>query len=91
MSLSPIFSPVEMASTGYFAIPETPEDKRPKKKPYFKHQRGVQYIDVSSDSEGELPRSFSGAKENRSPKSDAVVMYALIQFSVMFLQPDTMF
>lgn len=80
-----------MASTEYFAISEPPEDKWPKKKPYFKHQRGVQYIDVSSDSEDELPRSFSTAKENWAPRRDAVVMYALIQFSVMFLQPDTMF
>ncbi|KAM9579314.1 SWI/SNF-related matrix-associated actin-dependent regulator of chromatin subfamily A containing DEAD/H box 1 isoform 2-T2 [Guaruba guarouba] len=60
--------------SGYFTIPETPEDKRPKKKPCFKHQRGVEYIDVTSDSEDELPRSFSTPKENRAPRRDAVVI-----------------
>ncbi|XP_030348162.1 SWI/SNF-related matrix-associated actin-dependent regulator of chromatin subfamily A containing DEAD/H box 1 isoform X2 [Strigops habroptila] len=58
----------------YFDIPETPEDKRPMKKPYFKNRRGVQYLDVSSDSEDELPRSFSAAKENRAPRRDTVLI-----------------
>ncbi|KFQ47151.1 SWI/SNF-related matrix-associated actin-dependent regulator of chromatin subfamily A containing DEAD/H box 1, partial [Nestor notabilis] len=55
-------------------IPETPEDKRPMKKPYFKNRRGIQYLDVSSDSEDELPRSFSAAKENWAPRGDAVLI-----------------
>lgn len=45
---------------------------------------------MSSDSEDEEPRNFSAAKENRAPRRDAVVMYALSQFSVMFMQPGVM-
>lgn len=80
-----------MAYTGYSTIPETPEAKRTRKKSYFKQRRGVQFLDVSSDSEDEEPRNVSAAKENRAPRRDAVVMYALSQFSVMFVQPDVMF
>ncbi|XP_062493613.1 SWI/SNF-related matrix-associated actin-dependent regulator of chromatin subfamily A containing DEAD/H box 1 [Pezoporus occidentalis] len=60
--------------SGHLAIPETPEHKRPKKEPYFKHRRGVRIIEVSPDSEGELPRSFSTAKEDGAPRRDAVVI-----------------
>uniref|UniRef100_A0A8D0FVP1 Uncharacterized protein n=1 Tax=Strix occidentalis caurina TaxID=311401 RepID=A0A8D0FVP1_STROC len=74
-SLSPIFSSIELSCTGYSAIPETPEDKRTRKQSYFKHRRGVQFLDVSSDSEDEEPRNFSAAKENRVPRRDVVVMY----------------
>ena len=80
-----------MACTGYSAIPETPEAKRTRKRSYFKHQRGVQFLDVSSDSEDEEPRNFSAAKENRAPRREAVVMYVLSQFSVMFVQRDVIF
>uniref|UniRef100_A0A8C0AV03 DNA helicase n=1 Tax=Buteo japonicus TaxID=224669 RepID=A0A8C0AV03_9AVES len=73
-SLSPIFSPVEIACIRYSAIPETPEAKRTRKRSYFKHRRGVQFLDVSSDSEDEEPRNFSAAKENRAPRRDAVVI-----------------
>ncbi|NXX14305.1 SMRCD regulator, partial [Podargus strigoides] len=37
-------------------------------------QRGVQFLDVSSDSEDEEPRNFSAAKENRAPRRVAVVI-----------------
>ncbi|XP_026703418.1 SWI/SNF-related matrix-associated actin-dependent regulator of chromatin subfamily A containing DEAD/H box 1 isoform X2 [Athene cunicularia] len=60
--------------TEYSAIPETPEDKRMRKQSYFKHRRGVQFLDVSSDSEDEEPRNFSAAKENRVPRRDVVVI-----------------
>ncbi|CAN0060314.1 unnamed protein product [Bubo scandiacus] len=60
--------------TEYSAIPETPEDKRTRKQSYFKHRRGVQFLDVSSDSEDEEPRNFSAAKENRVPRRDVVVI-----------------
>ncbi|XP_074761673.1 SWI/SNF-related matrix-associated actin-dependent regulator of chromatin subfamily A containing DEAD/H box 1 isoform X2 [Athene noctua] len=60
--------------TGYSAIPETPEDERMRKQSYFKHRRGVQFLDVSSDSEDEEPRNFSAAKENRVPRRDVVVI-----------------
>ncbi|KAM6362485.1 SWI/SNF-related matrix-associated actin-dependent regulator of chromatin subfamily A containing DEAD/H box 1 [Alca torda] len=59
--------------TGY-SIPETPEAKRTRKQSYFKHRRGVQFLDVSSDSEDEEPRNFSASKENRAPRRDAVVI-----------------
>ncbi|KAM6132717.1 SWI/SNF-related matrix-associated actin-dependent regulator of chromatin subfamily A containing DEAD/H box 1-like [Pterocles gutturalis] len=61
--------------TGYSAVPETPEAKRTKKKSYFKHQRGVRFLDVSSsDSEDEQPRNFSAAKENRAPRRYAIII-----------------
>ncbi|XP_009881311.1 PREDICTED: SWI/SNF-related matrix-associated actin-dependent regulator of chromatin subfamily A containing DEAD/H box 1 [Charadrius vociferus] len=63
-----------MACTGYSAIPETPEAKRTRKQSYFKHRRGVQFLDVSSDSEDEEPRNFSAVKENRAPRRDVVVI-----------------
>jgi len=75
-----------MSCTGYSAIPETPEAKRTRKESYFKHRRGVQFIDVSSDSEDEEPRNFSAVKENWAPRRNVVVMYGLSQFSVMFVQ-----
>ncbi|XP_063192595.1 SWI/SNF-related matrix-associated actin-dependent regulator of chromatin subfamily A containing DEAD/H box 1 [Chroicocephalus ridibundus] len=60
--------------TGYSTIPETPEAKRTRKQSYFKRRRGVQFLDVSSDSEDEEPRNFSAAKENRAPRRDVVVI-----------------
>nr|XP_009499513.1 PREDICTED: SWI/SNF-related matrix-associated actin-dependent regulator of chromatin subfamily A containing DEAD/H box 1 [Phalacrocorax carbo] len=73
-SLSPVFSPIETACTGYSAIPETPEAKRTRTQSYFKHQRGVQFLDLSSDSEDDEPRNFSTAKENRAPRRDTAVI-----------------
>ncbi|KFP76139.1 SWI/SNF-related matrix-associated actin-dependent regulator of chromatin subfamily A containing DEAD/H box 1, partial [Acanthisitta chloris] len=55
------------------AIPETPEAQRTMKQSYFKHRRGVQFLDVSSD-EDEEPRNFSAAKENRAPRRDAAII-----------------
>uniref|UniRef100_A0A8C0EI10 DNA helicase n=1 Tax=Bubo bubo TaxID=30461 RepID=A0A8C0EI10_BUBBB len=52
--------------TEYSAIPETPEDKRTRKQSYFKHRRGVQFLDVSSDSEDEEPRNFTKISFNFS-------------------------
>nr|XP_009935274.1 PREDICTED: SWI/SNF-related matrix-associated actin-dependent regulator of chromatin subfamily A containing DEAD/H box 1 [Opisthocomus hoazin] len=63
-----------MSCTGYSAIPETPEAKRTRKESYFKHRRGVQFIDVSSDSEDEEPRNFSAVKENWAPRRNVVVI-----------------
>ncbi|XP_014800795.1 PREDICTED: SWI/SNF-related matrix-associated actin-dependent regulator of chromatin subfamily A containing DEAD/H box 1 [Calidris pugnax] len=59
---------------GYSPIPETPEAKRTRKRSYFKHRRGVQFLDVSSDSEDEEPRNFRAAKESRPPRRDVVVI-----------------
>ncbi|NWI48945.1 SMRCD regulator, partial [Calyptomena viridis] len=37
-------------------------------------QRGVQFLDVFSDSEDEEPRNFGVVKENRAPRRDAAVI-----------------
>ncbi|KAJ7402999.1 SWI/SNF-related matrix-associated actin-dependent regulator of chromatin subfamily A containing DEAD/H box 1 [Pitangus sulphuratus] len=60
--------------TEYPTIPETPEAQRTKKQSYFKHQRGVQFLDTSSDSEDEEPRNFSAAKENKALRRDVAVI-----------------
>ncbi|XP_027587544.1 SWI/SNF-related matrix-associated actin-dependent regulator of chromatin subfamily A containing DEAD/H box 1 [Pipra filicauda] len=60
--------------TEYPTIPETPEAQRTKKQSYFKHQRGVQFLDTSSDSEDEEPRHFSAAKENKALRRDVAVI-----------------
>ncbi|KAM9258688.1 SWI/SNF-related matrix-associated actin-dependent regulator of chromatin subfamily A containing DEAD/H box 1 [Cariama cristata] len=60
--------------TGYSAVPESPEVKRTRRQYYFKHRRGVRFLDVSSDSEDEEPRKLTAAKENRAPRRHAVVI-----------------
>lgn len=63
-----------MACTGYSSVPETPEDERTMKLSYFKRRRGVQFLDVSSDSEDEEPRNFHAAKLKRVSSKDVTVM-----------------
>uniref|UniRef100_A0A8C5UFU6 DNA helicase n=1 Tax=Malurus cyaneus samueli TaxID=2593467 RepID=A0A8C5UFU6_9PASS len=72
-SLSPLFSPIEMACTEYSTIPETPEAQRTVKESYFKHKRGVNFISMS-DSEDEEPRNVGAVKETRAPKREAAVI-----------------
>ncbi|XP_064366550.1 SWI/SNF-related matrix-associated actin-dependent regulator of chromatin subfamily A containing DEAD/H box 1 isoform X2 [Dromaius novaehollandiae] len=60
--------------TGNSSIPETPEAKRTTKLSYFKNQRGVHFLDVSSDSEDEEPNNFRAAKENGAPRKDLIVI-----------------
>uniref|UniRef100_A0A8B9S7D0 DNA helicase n=2 Tax=Apteryx TaxID=8821 RepID=A0A8B9S7D0_APTOW len=60
--------------TGNSSIPETPEAQRTTKLSYFKSQRGVHFLDVSSDSEDEEPNNFHAAKENRAPRKDLIVI-----------------
>ncbi|XP_065592563.1 SWI/SNF-related matrix-associated actin-dependent regulator of chromatin subfamily A containing DEAD/H box 1 isoform X2 [Cyrtonyx montezumae] len=64
-------SPASKAA-GYSSIPETPEAERTRELSYFKHQRGVHFLDVSSDSEDEVPRKVSSSKENKAPRRDMV-------------------
>ncbi|OXB76799.1 UNVERIFIED_CONTAM: hypothetical protein H355_016280 [Colinus virginianus] len=64
-------SPASEAA-GYSSIPETPEAERTRELSYFKHQRGVHLLDLSSDSEDEVPRKVSSSKENKAPKRDMV-------------------
>ncbi|XP_009946980.1 PREDICTED: SWI/SNF-related matrix-associated actin-dependent regulator of chromatin subfamily A containing DEAD/H box 1-like, partial [Leptosomus discolor] len=63
-----------MSCTEYSTVPETPEVKMAKKLSYFKRQRWVRFLDLSSDSDDEPPRDFSAAKENRAPRRNAVVI-----------------
>ncbi|XP_008934076.1 PREDICTED: SWI/SNF-related matrix-associated actin-dependent regulator of chromatin subfamily A containing DEAD/H box 1, partial [Merops nubicus] len=63
-----------MCCTGYSASQETPEAKRTRTQPYFKQRKRVQFLEVSSDSDEEPPRSFSAAKENRAPRRAAVLI-----------------
>ncbi|KFW10250.1 SWI/SNF-related matrix-associated actin-dependent regulator of chromatin subfamily A containing DEAD/H box 1, partial [Eurypyga helias] len=56
------------------AIPETPEGKMTRKRPYFRHRRGVQFLEVSSDSEDDELRNFSTAKKKKVSQGDVVVI-----------------
>ncbi|RLW00798.1 hypothetical protein DV515_00008459 [Chloebia gouldiae] len=58
--------------TEYSTIPETPEAQRTMKVSYFKHQRGVYFLDLS-DSEDEEPRNVSAAKGTRAPRGEVVL------------------
>ncbi|XP_067992869.1 SWI/SNF-related matrix-associated actin-dependent regulator of chromatin subfamily A containing DEAD/H box 1 isoform X1 [Melanerpes formicivorus] len=60
--------------TGHSAIPETPEAKRTKKECYFKPQKRVRFLGVSSDSDDEPPRNRRPARGKRTPRRNAVVM-----------------
>ncbi|XP_071598930.1 SWI/SNF-related matrix-associated actin-dependent regulator of chromatin subfamily A containing DEAD/H box 1 isoform X1 [Heliangelus exortis] len=59
---------------GYSTIPETPEAKTARKRSYLKRQRGLQLLDVSSDSEDEGPRNFGAVKENRAPRTEVTAI-----------------
>ncbi|XP_072192275.1 SWI/SNF-related matrix-associated actin-dependent regulator of chromatin subfamily A containing DEAD/H box 1 isoform X2 [Excalfactoria chinensis] len=66
-------SPASEAA-GYSSIPETPEAERTREMSYFKHQRGVHFLDVSSDSDDEVPRKVSASKENKAPRKDVILI-----------------
>ncbi|XP_021250084.1 SWI/SNF-related matrix-associated actin-dependent regulator of chromatin subfamily A containing DEAD/H box 1 isoform X2 [Numida meleagris] len=59
---------------GYSSIPETPEAERTRELSYFKHQKGVHFLDESSDSDDEVPRRVSAAKENKAPRKDVILI-----------------
>uniref|UniRef100_A0A8C8RZQ3 DNA helicase n=1 Tax=Pelusios castaneus TaxID=367368 RepID=A0A8C8RZQ3_9SAUR len=48
------------------SVPETPEAQRKMTLSSFKNQRGIQYIDVSSDSEDQGPPNHSSKKQDMS-------------------------
>nr|XP_006112016.1 SWI/SNF-related matrix-associated actin-dependent regulator of chromatin subfamily A containing DEAD/H box 1 isoform X4 [Pelodiscus sinensis] len=54
------------------SVPETPEAERTKK--LLKNQRGIQYIDVSSDSEDQGPPNCSSTKQDSVPLSEVIVI-----------------
>ena len=61
-------------ATGYSSIPETPEAERTRELSYFNHRKGVHFLDVSTDSEDEVPRKVSASKENKAPRKDVILM-----------------
>lgn len=66
-------SPASVAA-GFSSIPETPEAERTRELSYFKNRRGVHFLDVSSDSEDEVPRKVSASKENKAPRKDVILI-----------------
>ncbi|XP_015716831.1 SWI/SNF-related matrix-associated actin-dependent regulator of chromatin subfamily A containing DEAD/H box 1 isoform X2 [Coturnix japonica] len=63
-----------LEAAGYSSIPETPEAERTREQSYFKHQRGVHFLDVSSDSDDEVPIKVSASKENKVPRKDVILI-----------------
>ncbi|CAM4558854.1 unnamed protein product [Caretta caretta] len=56
------------------SVPETPEAERTKNLPSFKNLRGIQFIDVSSDSEDQGPPKCSSTKQDSVPMSEVIVI-----------------
>ncbi|TFK04873.1 alpha-tocopherol transfer protein-like [Platysternon megacephalum] len=56
------------------SVPETPEAERTKNLSSFKNRRGIQFIDVSSDSEDQGPPNCSSAKQDSVPISEVIVI-----------------
>ncbi|XP_074849693.1 SWI/SNF-related matrix-associated actin-dependent regulator of chromatin subfamily A containing DEAD/H box 1 isoform X2 [Carettochelys insculpta] len=56
------------------SVPETPEAQRTKNLSSFKNQRGIQYIDVSSDSEDQGPPNCSSTNQDNVPMSEVIVI-----------------
>uniref|UniRef100_A0A8C3HH41 DNA helicase n=2 Tax=Chrysemys picta bellii TaxID=8478 RepID=A0A8C3HH41_CHRPI len=56
------------------SVPETPEAQRTKNSSSFKNRRGIQFIDVSSDSEDQGPPNCSSTKQDSVPMSEVIVI-----------------
>ncbi|KAM9142338.1 SWI/SNF-related matrix-associated actin-dependent regulator of chromatin subfamily A containing DEAD/H box 1 isoform 1-T2 [Pangshura tecta] len=56
------------------SVPETPEAERTKNLSSFKNRRGIQFIDVSSDSEDQGPPNCSSTKQDRVSMSEVIVI-----------------
>ncbi|XP_034626951.1 SWI/SNF-related matrix-associated actin-dependent regulator of chromatin subfamily A containing DEAD/H box 1 isoform X1 [Trachemys scripta elegans] len=56
------------------SVPETPEAERTKNSSSFKNRRGIQFIDVSSDSEDQGPPNCSSTKQDTVPMSEVIVI-----------------
>uniref|UniRef100_A0A452H953 DNA helicase n=1 Tax=Gopherus agassizii TaxID=38772 RepID=A0A452H953_9SAUR len=56
------------------SVPETPEAERTKNLSYFKNRRGIQFIDVSSDSEDQGPPNCSSTKQDSVSMSEVIVI-----------------
>ncbi|KAG6933592.1 SMARCAD1-like protein [Chelydra serpentina] len=56
------------------SVPETPETERTKNVSSFRNRRGIQFIDVSSDSEDQGPPNCSSTKQDSVPMSEVIVI-----------------
>ncbi|XP_039398622.1 SWI/SNF-related matrix-associated actin-dependent regulator of chromatin subfamily A containing DEAD/H box 1 isoform X1 [Mauremys reevesii] len=56
------------------SVPETPEAERTKNLSSFKNRRGIQFIDVSSDSEDQGPPNCSSTKQDSVTMSEVIVI-----------------
>uniref|UniRef100_A0A8C4WD12 CUE domain-containing protein n=2 Tax=Gopherus evgoodei TaxID=1825980 RepID=A0A8C4WD12_9SAUR len=56
------------------SVPETPEAERTKNLSSFKNRRGIQFIDVSSDSEDQGPPNCSSTKQDSVSMSEVIVI-----------------
>uniref|UniRef100_A0A8C0GFK2 DNA helicase n=1 Tax=Chelonoidis abingdonii TaxID=106734 RepID=A0A8C0GFK2_CHEAB len=62
-----------MACTEDSSVPETPEAERTKNLSSFKNRRGIQFIDVSSDSEDQGPPNCSSTKQDSVSMSEVIL------------------
>lgn len=56
------------------SVPETPENERKASISYFKNQRGIQYIDLSSDSEDVISPDCSRTVQEKKFSKDTVII-----------------
>lgn len=56
------------------SVPETPENDRKASISYFKNQRGIQYIDLSSDSEDVISPNCSSTVQEKKFNKDTVII-----------------
>ena len=56
------------------SVPEMPENERKAGISYFKNQRGIQYIDLSSDSEDIISPNCSSTVQEKKFNKDTVII-----------------
>lgn len=56
------------------SVPETPENERKASISYFRNQRGIQYIDLSSDSEDIVSPNCSSTIQEKKFNKDTVII-----------------
>uniref|UniRef100_A0A2K6FTN4 DNA helicase n=1 Tax=Propithecus coquereli TaxID=379532 RepID=A0A2K6FTN4_PROCO len=59
------------------SVPETPDNERKASISYFKNQRGIQYIDLSSDSEDVVSPNCSSTVQDKKFNKDTVIILKL--------------
>ncbi|XP_012502613.1 PREDICTED: SWI/SNF-related matrix-associated actin-dependent regulator of chromatin subfamily A containing DEAD/H box 1 [Propithecus coquereli] len=64
------------------SVPETPDNERKASISYFKNQRGIQYIDLSSDSEDVVsPNCSSTVQDKKFNKDTVIILICLKSFT----------